>query len=253
MVMDIVKPYSRRSFVVILVFMVFLAGAFTATIYLGKTNLSQDLFQMGTLDVSSKDLIFQVTRQLDTYAVYLTSIFAAVSILCGIVLWLILKSVAKGVHSSAVAPKPSVKRSVASPAEKKDDPQVLLRNQRMFLHLLSVLQREGRFVDFLQEDIAIYEDDQIGAAVRNIHSSCRKVINKNLPIKPIAEGNEGEPITVEKGFDPDAIKLTGRVTGEPPFKGTIRHKGWRAQNLELPDLSAVKDPTIISPAEVEIE
>jgi hypothetical protein len=232
--------------------MVFLAAAFTATIYLGKTNLSQNLSQMVTTEVSPEDLISQVARLLDTYAVYLASIFTGVSILCGIVLWLLLKGVAKGVLSSTVVPKPSAKKSAAAPAEKRDDRQAL-RNQRLFLHLLGVLQREGRLVDFLQEDIEIYEDDQIGAAVRNIHSSCRKVINKNLPIKPIAEGNEGDPITVEKGFDPDAIKLTGRVTGEPPFRGVIRHKGWRAQKLELPDLSAIKDPTIISPAEVEIE
>jgi hypothetical protein len=252
MAMDIVKPYSRRSFFVILVFTVFLAAAFTATIYLGKTYLSQNLSQMVTPDVSSKELIAQVARLLDTYAVYAASIFTGVSILCGIVLWLLLKSVAAGVLSSAVDPTPSAKQNAAAPAEKRDDRQALL-NQRLFLHLLGVLQRAGRFVDFLQEDIEIYEDDQIGAAVRNIHSSCRKAIDKNLPIRPIAQGNEGEPITVEKGFDPDAIKLTGRVTGEPPFRGIIRHKGWRAQKLELPDLSAIKDPTIISPAEVEIE
>jgi hypothetical protein len=232
--------------------MVFLAAVFTATIYLGKTYLSQDLSQMVTADVSAKDLISQIARQLDAYVVYLASIFTGVSIFCGIVLWLLLKSVATGLFSSSVVPKPSAKRGAAAPAEKRDDRQAL-RNQRLFLHLLGVLQREGRFVDFLQEEIEVYEDDQIGAAVRNIHSSCRKVINKNLPIKPIAEGNEGEQITVEKGFDPDAIKLTGRVTGEPPFRGIIRHKGWRAQKLELPDLSAIKDPTIISPAEVEIE
>jgi hypothetical protein len=108
-------------------------------------------------------------------------------------------------------------------------------------------------VDFLQEDLDMYDDEQIGAAVRNIHSSCRKIINKSLPLKPILDGNEGEEITVETGFDPDAIKLTGRVTGEPPFKGIIRHKGWRTKKLELPELSATKDPTIVSPGEVEIE
>lgn len=249
--MDIIKTYSRRSFFVILVFMVLLAGACTAAIYFGKTDLSRDLHRMVTPENAPKDLISQVTRQLDTNAVYLTYIFAGVSILCGMVLWLLLKSMAKAVLSAPLASRPSAKPSAAAPAEKKDNQQAL-RNQRLFLHLLSVLQREGRFVDFLQEDIEIYEDDQIGAAVRNIHRNCRKVISKNLPIKPIAEGNEGEEITVEKGFDPDAIKLTGRVTGEPPFRGIIRHKGWRAQKLELPDLSAIKDPTIISPAEVEI-
>jgi hypothetical protein len=250
--MDIVKPYSRRSFFVILVFMVFLAGAFTTAIYFGKTALSQGLSQMAAPDVSPQALISQVTRQIDTYALYLISIFAGAAILCGIVLWLILKRVAKGALSGPAASKPRAKKSAAEPAAKRDDAQAL-RNQRLFLHLLGVLQREGRFVDFLQEEIEMYEDDQIGAAVRNIHSSCRKAIAKSLPVTPIAKGDEGESITVEKGFDPDAIKLTGRVTGEPPFKGVIRHKGWRAQKLELPDLSAIKDPTIIAPAEVEIE
>jgi flagellar basal body-associated protein FliL len=252
MVMDIVKPYSRRSFIVIIVFMVFLAAAVAAAVYFGKTSLSQGLSRMATPDVSPEALVSQVIRQLDTYAVYLASIFGGAAILCGIVLWLILKRVAKGVLSSPVASKSRAKKRIATPAEKRDDSQVL-RNQRLFLHLLGVLQREGRFVDFLQEEIELYEDDQIGAAVRNIHSSCRKVIRKTLPVKPIAEGDEGEAITVEKGFDPDAIKLTGRVTGEPPFKGVIRHKGWRAQKLDLPDLSAIKDPTIIAPAEVEIQ
>lgn len=250
--MDIVKPYSRRSFFVILVFMVFLAGAFTATIYFGRAYLSRDLSQMVMPGISPEDLMPQVARLFDTYAAYLTFIFVDGSILCGLVLWLVLRRVATGALSGTIASKTAAKGGAAAPPEKKENRQVL-HHQRLFLHLLSVLQREGRLVDFLQEDIEIYEDDQIGAAVRNIHGSCRKVIHKSLPIAPIAEGKEGEPMTVEKGFDPDAIRLTGRVTGEPPFKGIIRHKGWRAQKLELPDLSAIKDPSIISPAEVEIQ
>jgi hypothetical protein len=252
MVMDNVRPYSRRSFFVILVFMVFLAAAFAAALYFGKTALYQSVSRMAAPDISPQALLSQVTRQLDTYALYLTAIFSGAAIFCGIVLWLVLKGVAKGALSGPVAATPRAKKKAAEPAAKKGDLQAS-QNQRLFLHLLGLLQREGRLVDFLQEEIELYEDDQIGAAVRNIHGSCRKAIQKNLPIKPIAEGDEGEAITVEKGFDPDAIKLTGRVTGEPPFKGIIRHKGWRAQKLELPDLSAIKDPTIIAPAEVEIE
>jgi hypothetical protein len=250
--MDIIKPYSRRSFIVNFVFMVFAAGALTAAIYFGKTNLSQNLVQMATPEISAKDLSSQISRQLDTYALFLASIFAGAAIPGALVLWLLLKRVAKRALSGAAASKPLAKQKGAKGAAEGADEQAL-RNQRLFLHLLSVLQREGRFVDFLQEDIEVYEDDQIGAAVRNIHSSCRKAINKNLPVKPIAEGDEGERITVEKGFDPDAVKLTGRVTGDPPFRGIIRHKGWRAQKIELPDLSAIKNPAIISPAEVEIE
>jgi len=68
----------------------------------------------------------------------------------------------------------------------------------------------------------------------------------------VIEQNEGDSVTVPSGFDPNAITLTGNVTGEPPFKGTLRHKGWRAARLELPTLSAVKDQSILAPAEVEI-
>ena len=38
---------------------------------------------------------------------------------------------------------------------------------------LAILQRDSRLIDFLQEDIAAYSDDQIGAAVREIHDQSR--------------------------------------------------------------------------------
>src|SRR5262245_48893552 len=42
------------------------------------------------------------------------------------------------------------------------------------LRVLAVLQRDGRLIDFLEEDIDAYPDAQIGAAVRDIHRGCRK-------------------------------------------------------------------------------
>ena len=108
-------------------------------------------------------------------------------------------------------------------------------------------------MDFFQEDLEMYEDEQIGAAVRSIHANCRKTLEKSLAMTSVIDENEGDEITVEAGFNPEVIKLTGRVIGEPPFTGIVRHKGWRAQKADLPELAATKDPTIISPAEVEIE
>jgi len=115
-----------------------------------------------------------------------------------------------------------------------------------------VLQRQGRLVDFLSEDLDVYEDEQIGAAVRGIHENCKKVISKSLTLEAVISGSEGEEVTVDEGFDPGAIKLTGNVTGQPPFKGILRHKGWRTKKLELPVLSDAQDAAIIAPAEVEI-
>jgi hypothetical protein len=104
----------------------------------------------------------------------------------------------------------------------------------------------------LAEDLNVYDDAQIGAAVRNIHESCQKVVQKNISPKPIMEKEEGETVTVEPGFDPTAVKLTGNVTGEPPFKGVLRLRGWQAKRMEMPTFTSGQDPSIIAPAEVEI-
>ena len=113
--------------------------------------------------------------------------------------------------------------------------------------LLALLQREGRLVDFLKEDIADYTDEQIGAAVRAVHKGCRKVIAERVALEAVLEGDEGGPVRVDAGFDPDEIRLTGAVGGAPPIKGTLRHPGWRATKLDLPRAAG----RVVAPAEVE--
>jgi hypothetical protein len=107
-------------------------------------------------------------------------------------------------------------------------------------------------VDFLREDIQPYEDAQIGAAVRTIHQACRQVLAEHVVLEPVLNGQEGDEITVPQDFDPSAIRLTGNVTGEPPFHGALRHAGWRAAQVKLPAQPAGQDPKIVAPAEVEI-
>ncbi len=127
------------------------------------------------------------------------------------------------------------------------------RDQRLFLNLISVLQREGRLIDFFAEDLDSFEDAQIGAAVREIHASCRRVVEKRLGLKPVIQSMEGETVTVDPGFDPGTIKLVGNVSGDPPFTGLLRHRGWQAGRMEMPTFSGDQDPGVISPAEVEIQ
>lgn len=120
------------------------------------------------------------------------------------------------------------------------------------LRLLGLLQQEARLVDFIKEDIDSYSDDQVGAAVRAIHAGCRKVLDEHIQLQRIFAAEDGSEIVVEQGFDAAAVRLTGNVTGNPPFRGTLQHSGWRATNVSLPATSAAVDPTIIAPAEVEI-
>jgi hypothetical protein len=118
--------------------------------------------------------------------------------------------------------------------------------------LLAVLQREGRLIDFIREDIGEYSDAQVGAAVRSIHASCRKVLDEHLALEPVRSEDEGARVLVESGFDASAVRLTGNVSGKPPFRGVLRHRGWRTRRVELPADPASQDPTIVAPAEVEI-
>ena len=108
-------------------------------------------------------------------------------------------------------------------------------------------------MDFLAEELDDYDDAQIGAAVRNIHTSCKKTITKYVHPKAVVSQEEGAAIEVPKGFDPNEIKLTGNVVGEPPFNGIVRHRGWRSNKFDLPILSEKANPLIIAPAEVEIK
>lgn len=247
-----ITNYSRRSFLVIVVFMGLLAGMIAAAVTYGTGFFSRQMAAMLTPEVTPPELVSQISMLHTTYGLYLIYAVAGVFLLMGIVLWLVLRGVAgKMAAQAAKASSPVPKKTHQTPQPKDDKkPQ---QDQRLFLHLLSVLQKEGRLVDFLQEDLEMYEDEQIGAAVRSIHSSCRKTLDKSLAMTSVLDENEGDPVTVVAGFNPEAIKLTGRVTGEPPFTGIVRHKGWRAKKANLPDLAATRDPMIIAPAEVEIE
>ena len=176
----------------------------------------------------------------------------------GILLWLTLRaSVGRTVSNmdvpKPVAPTPKKAKKILPPRPTPEETEALAReNQRRTLHLLSLLQREGRLVDFLTENLKDYDDAQIGAAVRNIQENCRKALKKYLKIEAVIDREEGEEIAVEKGFDASTIKLTGNVSGEPPFKGALQHRGWRVGRFDLPTLSGSPDSTIIAPAEVEI-
>ena len=120
------------------------------------------------------------------------------------------------------------------------------------LAVLGLLQREGRLVDFLQEDVAAFSDAEIGAAARVVHSGSRKVLNQYLTLEPALQDSEGAAVTVPAGFNPERIRLTGNVTGQPPFRGSLKHHGWVATSVRFPALSESLDARVIAPAEVEL-
>ncbi len=145
-------------------------------------------------------------------------------------------------------PKPIVEP--AKPAKPKGDASQ--HHKDGALAFLALLQREGRLVDFLREGLDGHDDATIGAAARDVHRGCKKVLDQHFSLEPMLPGEDESTVTVPKGFDPAEIRLIGEARGEPPFQGTLRHHGWRATSTRLPGLAEGVDRSVVAPAEVEI-
>ena len=177
---------------------------------------------------------------------YWYTVFPAImmfSMLVAVIVWLFVRP---GLKKEPTSVKP------LKTAPKSDLQDRELSDRRLFLHLFSAMQRDGRLMDFLSEDLDQYEDAQIGSAVRNIHAGCKQVILKYLNPKPVMTQAEGEQTVVAEDFDPGLITLTGKVVGDPPFNGIIRHKGWQTGKVNLPKLSGRQNARVIAPAEIEV-
>ena len=120
------------------------------------------------------------------------------------------------------------------------------------LRVLALLQREGRLLDFLMEDISGAADAQVGFGVREMHRKCQETLKKALDLEPVLPNNENDTVEVPAGFDPSAVRLTGNVAGQPPFRGTLIHPGWRVRALRIAAPPEGADELVLAPAEVEI-
>jgi hypothetical protein len=154
------------------------------------------------------------------------------------------------VLSGKPVPEEALPEQEATPALPAPDEDVIGRERAV--QMLGLLQKEGRLLDFLLEDIGSYSDDQIGAAVRTIHTECRRALEEHMAIEPVLAGEEDSRVVIESGFDPSRVRLIGNVTGDPPFNGVLRHHGWRAKDISIPPLPKEGDKTVIAPAEVEL-
>lgn len=120
------------------------------------------------------------------------------------------------------------------------------------LQLLALFQREGRLVDFLEQDITGFPDADVGAAARVVHDGCAKALRAHARVVPVRPEDEGAPVALEAGFSPAEVKLSGNVGGSPPYRGVVRHRGWRAEEIHLPTPMDGHDASILAPAEVEL-
>jgi hypothetical protein len=140
----------------------------------------------------------------------------------------------------------------ASPAAAAP-PQPQVKTSDGAIQILGILQRDGRLIDFLMEDISGASDEQIGAAVRSLQEQCRGALDRYVRLSPVIDGVEGSYTKLESN-DPAVVKLLGNVPASGKVAGgVLRHKGWRAEKVDLPPVKPSQGSTVIAPAEVEVE
>ena len=251
--MNGLKQFHRRSFWLITLFMLVVAAGVGIGGFWGLNRVS-DMFETmpdKTLVLDQITLFIELLRT--GFMKWVVPAVAGILLLFGWILWLVLRVGTAGIDWDRDTVK-IPEASTAGPGKKDflDQKIEQERRQRLFLHSLSVLQREGRLLDFFDEDLKQYSDEQIGAAVRSIQADCKQAVKKFIDPRPVLAGGEGDAITVEPGFDMNAMNLVGDVAGDPPFEGIIRHPGWKAGKKEIPRLSDIRDSSIITPAEIVV-
>ncbi len=166
-------------------------------------------------------------------------------------LWVALRQAARPLLRQA-AGGPAAPEAVTPASAPKPLPRPEHPYEAAAVQVLALLQRQGRLIDFLQEDLQAYDDAQIGAAVRSVHDGCKRALAEIADLEPVLDQAEGTRVTIEPGFDAYAIRLTGHVAGDPPFSGILQHRGWRLTRLELPEKLTADQTKIVAPAEVEV-
>lgn len=152
---------------------------------------------------------------------------------------------------SGATPAPALPEKPEPKPAKSVPPPVQAPPTDAALQLLALFQREGRFVDFLEEDVSSFKDADIGAAARVVHSGCRKALHEHFKLAPVRSEEEGVKVSLPEA-NPAEVKLTGNVAGPGPYSGTLRHRGWRATEVKLPQAIGGHDPRVIAQAEVEL-
>jgi len=153
---------------------------------------------------------------------------------------------ARGAKPEVAKVKPDQPAPDVSPKTKP------IRDLGPALQLLELLQREGRFIDFLQQDIVSFSDSDVGAAARIVHQGCKRALDQISTIETIRNEPEGGTLTLDAGFDAKAHRLVGNVQGGAPYRGTLKHRGWRVTKVTLEEPLPGATLEVVAQAEIEL-
>jgi len=150
--------------------------------------------------------------------------------------------------ASKLKPEPAPEQ----PAPQPTPAQLKVASPDAALQLLTLLQQDARFIDFINEDLSSFSDADIGAAARVVHEGSKKTLNTYFTLEALRSEDEETRISLPAGFNASEVRLTGNVVGEAPFTGTLIHKGWKVIDIKLPKIAEGHDVSILAPAEVEL-
>ncbi len=119
---------------------------------------------------------------------------------------------------------------------------------------LAQLQKRGRFIDFLMDDISAHDDATVGAVARVVYQGCREVLLDHLRVVPLCPSAEGSAVTVPSGYRATEYELVGKLGGTAPFTGVLEHKGWKVESIKLPRVFPGGDGELppLAPAQVTL-
>ncbi|MCR9197878.1 MAG: DUF2760 domain-containing protein [Planctomycetaceae bacterium] len=119
--------------------------------------------------------------------------------------------------------------------------------------LLAALQRDARFVDFVNEPIDGYSDAQVGAAVREVHKGCKDVIDRMFGLSAVVDQAEGSTVSVEDAAS-SKYRLTGSVSqSSGAASGELMHHGWQASRCDVPEWTGDEAGIhVVVPAEIQV-
>ncbi|MBW7875888.1 MAG: DUF2760 domain-containing protein [Candidatus Cloacimonetes bacterium] len=117
--------------------------------------------------------------------------------------------------------------------------------------LLSLMQREARFLDFTLEDISQLPDEQVGAVSRLVHGDLKKLIRQYMELKPVIDADEGQKVSLGQDRMPYEIQVASDRDVALPFTATLRHKGYRLVSINLPQKKHPEAVRVLMPAELD--
>ncbi len=151
-------------------------------------------------------------------------------------------------------------RVASEPSTMEDHDPVPASEDRVrgALQMLRLLQKESGLVDFLTEDLSAYSDIQLAHGVRDMQPAAKDALLRAVRLEPVVNAAEGRPQDLPaypmQRLADGSLQLEGRPQEfETIHGGLLRHRGWRAAEVNLLTPPNAQDPTIVHPAVYEVE